>query len=187
MTRRRVSDEQFGQLTRRADELRRRVYEGTLPFDSTMDGLQMLIQKNFFTFTVDFDAPRWRLLEGKYSYVNPSLHPEHFPVTRKGKAMVTVEPIVLDRPTSFQDELAECKRLGLPQLDRAISETFFDINDEERQRGWILAPCGAVAGVNLAYVRAGVDGRDLYLGRLDDLRSPGVRFLRVCEIKPLAA
>lgn len=44
MTRRRVTDEQYGQLWRRAQELVRRVDEGTLQFESAMSGLQLLIQ-----------------------------------------------------------------------------------------------------------------------------------------------
>lgn len=48
MTRRSVTDEQFGQLTRRTDELKLRVDEGVVPFDVTMDGLQKLIEGGEF-------------------------------------------------------------------------------------------------------------------------------------------
>lgn len=44
MTRRCVTDEQFGQLTRRAGELTRRVDEGTVSFKRAMNGLQALVQ-----------------------------------------------------------------------------------------------------------------------------------------------
>lgn len=44
MTRKCVPDEQYGQLWRRLEEVARRVDEGTVPFQPTMDGLQFLIQ-----------------------------------------------------------------------------------------------------------------------------------------------
>lgn len=44
MTRRSVTDEQYGRLTRRVGELVRRTDEGTLPYDSVMSRLQALIE-----------------------------------------------------------------------------------------------------------------------------------------------
>lgn len=44
MTRKCVTDEQFGQLSRRADEVKRRVDEGTVPFDRAMKGLQFITE-----------------------------------------------------------------------------------------------------------------------------------------------
>lgn len=44
MTRGSVTDEQYGKLSKRVEEVKRRVDEGTLPFGSIMDGLQGLIQ-----------------------------------------------------------------------------------------------------------------------------------------------
>ncbi len=45
MTRRRVTDDQYGQLSRRCGELMRRVDEGALPFDATMRKLQGIIEQ----------------------------------------------------------------------------------------------------------------------------------------------
>ena len=47
MTRKRVTDDQYGQLQRRMDEVARRVDEGTLPFDLTMRALQSFIEGKF--------------------------------------------------------------------------------------------------------------------------------------------
>ncbi|MBA3047005.1 hypothetical protein KKC83_04475 [Patescibacteria group bacterium] len=47
MTRRNVTDEQYGRLCRRAGELLRRVDEGTLGFDQAMDSLQTAIEGIF--------------------------------------------------------------------------------------------------------------------------------------------
>lgn len=46
MTRGCVTDEQFGQLTRRTGELTRRVNEGAVPLERAMNGLQALIQSS---------------------------------------------------------------------------------------------------------------------------------------------
>jgi len=47
MTRRNVTDEQFGKLSRRTDELKLRVDEGVVLFDEAMDGLQVIIEGRF--------------------------------------------------------------------------------------------------------------------------------------------
>lgn len=47
MTRKYVTDDQYGQLKRRMDELARRVDEGTIPFDHTMRALQHFIEGKF--------------------------------------------------------------------------------------------------------------------------------------------
>src|SRR3989344_1903021 len=47
MTRKCVTDDQYGQLQRRLDEVARRVDEGTLPFDSVMRALQSFIEGKF--------------------------------------------------------------------------------------------------------------------------------------------
>ena len=44
MTRRHVTDEQYGQLQRRLDEVARRVDEGTILFQDTMDVLQKIVE-----------------------------------------------------------------------------------------------------------------------------------------------
>ena len=47
MTRRCVADDQYGLLTRRLDEVKRRVDEGTLPFDPVMKALTPIIEDKF--------------------------------------------------------------------------------------------------------------------------------------------
>lgn len=44
MTRKRVSDDQYGQLQRRLYEVARRVDEGAVPFDYTMSALQLILE-----------------------------------------------------------------------------------------------------------------------------------------------
>ena len=56
MMRRCVTDEQYGQLSRRAGELVRRIDEGTLPFQQTMDKLQVLIQSSCKTVCINVNS-----------------------------------------------------------------------------------------------------------------------------------
>jgi len=44
MTARTVTDEQYGRLCSRIDDLKRRIKEGSVPYDEAMDGLQQLIE-----------------------------------------------------------------------------------------------------------------------------------------------
>jgi len=60
MTSNNVTDEQFGKLCRRADEVKRRINEGTLAYEPTMAKLQELIEgkmgnKNFLILSGDKD------------------------------------------------------------------------------------------------------------------------------------
>jgi hypothetical protein len=57
MTRKRVTDEQYGRLSRRLVEVLRRVDEGTVPLAQAMDGVQVLIEdKKLAPNIIDCDA-----------------------------------------------------------------------------------------------------------------------------------
>jgi len=57
MTRKCVTDEQYGQLSRRLGELLRRVDEGTIPFDRSFADAQLLVEgKTFQPHIIDCDA-----------------------------------------------------------------------------------------------------------------------------------
>ena len=193
MTRRRVPDEQYGLLTRRAAELMRRVDEGSVPFDFAMEGLQQLIERSVFTFEVNFDDPRWRAFpfQGTYSYVNPDLRLEHFLENRTGRAKVTVKLITFDQDISYEVYLKECQKRGLIIPDRAITETFLDKFDEELKERWIISPCGSFVGVGddprVAHIEARMGQRELRFN-WDGLKwNPSYFcFLAVREINSLA-
>lgn len=61
MTRKRVDDAEYVQFRRRADELVRRVTEGSLPVDRVMDGLQDLIEGRFAVGELKF--PVWKTIK----------------------------------------------------------------------------------------------------------------------------
>src|SRR5579859_1622029 len=52
-----VPDEQYGKLTRKLDEVARRVDEGTIPFEPTMLQLQKLVEGKEFLINEKFIAP----------------------------------------------------------------------------------------------------------------------------------
>jgi len=57
MTRKSVTDEQYGQLSRRLGELLRRVDEGTIPFARAFADAQLLVEgKTFQPHIIDYDA-----------------------------------------------------------------------------------------------------------------------------------
>ncbi|MFO0702986.1 MAG: hypothetical protein U0514_04005 [Candidatus Andersenbacteria bacterium] len=107
-----VSDEQLGQLTRRQNDLFRRVREGTLPVDKVLVGLQHLIEGNFgpngqaaasSSAPVDFKYDKrkdgWKLLEdvGFEPVLNESLIGKLKAVSfhKKGEDYVNGEEMVV--------------------------------------------------------------------------------------------
>ena len=76
----RMSDEQLGMLTRRHDELKRRINEGTLSYDWAMDEIQRLIEgrraEDFFRYPEDLviqipalPRPTFDELRRKFSWI----------------------------------------------------------------------------------------------------------------------
>ena len=59
MTRNIVKDEQLGQLSRKQNDLFRRVRDGTLDVPSVLSGLQGLIEGDFGQHIIDCDADPW--------------------------------------------------------------------------------------------------------------------------------
>lgn len=155
---------------------------------------EMLVaNQRFFTFTVDFNDPKWKEFpfKGNYNYVNPNLRLDHFPVRYSGKAEVTVELVQYDKGKTFSEHLAICKEQDAPEIDRPISETFHELFPNERKKGWILSVCGAQfehdGRQSVACVDAGEDGVSLDIAWVDSRLSQSDRFLVLREVKPLAA
>ena len=88
MTRRSVTDEQLGRLCRRLSEVVRRVDEGAISYDRTMEILQALIEgkspraiPQTFKVLVDYTQPLEEMIEeGNYDWVNPNITENHFPL-----------------------------------------------------------------------------------------------------------
>ena len=62
MTRRNVTDEMYGQFQRRLDEVARRVDEGTIPFEETMDSLQKVIEGNSLLIEITIGDRTYEIL-----------------------------------------------------------------------------------------------------------------------------
>src|SRR3989344_3445756 len=119
MTRKFVTDDQYGKLQRRLEEVARRVDEGTLPLDTTIDALQVLIEgrseNRTYPMTINYSLSlagmiRKARLDG---YVNPNITAEHFPITGEGEAKVTIELVPIDRPMTDEEITVEFNRRGL--------------------------------------------------------------------------
>ena len=68
MTRKNVADDQYGQLCRRLEEVARRVDEGSISFDATMQSLQLIVEGKFSRFSTpvfvnDKTKDGWKLVE----------------------------------------------------------------------------------------------------------------------------
>jgi len=61
MTRKNVADDQYGQLCRRLGEVARRVDEGSIPFDTTMQSLQLIVEGDTSGLS---SVPKWREQDG---------------------------------------------------------------------------------------------------------------------------
>lgn len=118
MTRKCVTDEQYGQLCRRAGELIRRVDEGTLPFDETFSELQRLIERQktnkVFTVMVNYDLPLKEMIKaGEYDWVNSDITQKYFPVKGNGQAERELILVHFGRSMSSDKVLNELTRQGL--------------------------------------------------------------------------
>jgi hypothetical protein len=153
----------------------------------------LVTDQKFFTFTVDFDDPKWKAFpfKGNYAGVNSDLKSEHFPVRYSGKAEVTVEVVQYDEGKTFEEHLNICQKQGAPEIDLPISETFHELFPDERKKGWILSPCGSQVERggrrSVAFVSADGLGVYLYIYWIDCRWYQSDRFLVLREVKPLAA
>ena len=146
MTRKRVTDEEYGNLSRKLSELCRRVDEGTLPFEATMEGLQRLIegQGEIFLVTVDFSMTLVAMIAaGHYDWVNSNITQDHFLITGSGTVELELELIQFKNPMSTDNVLKELDRQGyrpatLPEL------LAFGAKYPEKQREFPIIAIGSV-------------------------------------------
>ena len=160
MTHKCVADDQYGQLWRRLEEVARRVREGTIPFDPTMDVLQRLIESStssparpIFPVTVDYTHSLAQMIAaGKYDWVNSDITDQHFPPpsiptglppsTGSGqatKAELKLELVHFNRTISSNDAIAELKQKGLRPATLPEFLAFGAIYPEEQRKYPIVA------------------------------------------------
>ncbi len=120
MTRKRVTDEEYGNLSRRLSEVSRRVDEGTLPFEATMEGLQRLVEgqeakkkkaSGAFPIAVDYSMTLADMIKtGKYDQAYPDVTQEHFPVAGEGTIELKAELIHFGKTMNTVNVLKELDR-----------------------------------------------------------------------------
>lgn len=126
MTHHCVTDDQYGQLWRRLEEVARRVDEGTIPFDSTADVYYM---------TVDYDrSVEDGVKAGNYDWSSEIITSENFPTSRSGRASIYIELVHFDRDISTEQALKELDRGGLRPTELhellAFGEKYPDVQCE---------------------------------------------------------
>lgn len=119
MTRNGVTDEQYRKLHRRTREVERRIEEGTLPFDVSMERLQRVIEDEdedrpvpedrHWTVTVEYAKPIEELIRGitktyRVEHVSMYLTGKYFPC-RPGIASATLDLKFVDfkRPVPLRE------------------------------------------------------------------------------------
>lgn len=100
MTRKSVADEQYGQLWRKLDEVARRVDEGTIPFDETLQALQGIVEGRFAgvassVLVRDMRKEGWTLLEHAPRRIASVADLELVPFLKSGENYIGGEELVL--------------------------------------------------------------------------------------------
>jgi hypothetical protein len=122
MTRQYVSDDQCGQLWCRLKEIARRVVdEGSIPFDTTMRSLQLVVEGKSaavyptYPVTVNYDLSLAGMIKAARCHCDDSCITEkNFPVNIADTKEVVTEIVHLNREISSSEEvLRELDRRGL--------------------------------------------------------------------------
>ena len=181
MTRKCVTDEQYGNLNRRLDEVKRRVDEGTLAYNATMSAIQALIEGR--RITIDYGLTLADMIAaGRYDWTNSDITAKRFPLNGGGKVDVAVELVHFDRSISSDDAIAEMRRRGLRPATLAELLAYGAKFPEEQCKFPIVAlgSVTAVDGYRFVPYLCGVGSkRDLYLYWWDVDWNGDYRFLAV--------
>jgi hypothetical protein len=162
MTRKSVTDEQFGRLQRRLGELARRVDEGSVEFEPTMSTLQLLVEGkrliqqplgepegDTYHVFVDYQMPRdkdeleadfskdgvFDLFYGNYEW---QLHSSCQGIDQApGEREFLVKHF--DRPIESDEAIAEMDKLGYRPATHLEAYAFAKANPELQRQCWIVA------------------------------------------------
>lgn len=138
MTRRCVTDEQYGNLWRRATELVRRVDEGTISYNFAMDGLQPLIEgitTHTYGIVVDYSRSLIEMIKaGNYDWVDSKINAKNFPLKDKGEHEMYVTLFHFDHSITSEDVIAKMinyrYRLGTIEQLLALGEGYPNLQKE---------------------------------------------------------
>jgi hypothetical protein len=181
MTRRRVTDEQFGKLTRRQDELRRRVDEGAIPLEVAMDGLQRLIGIVTVQITVgDHRSTEELLKAGKFTYLNQRILELCPTRSTREPGTITLEEIEFDHDWTFDEGLSELNRRGLRRMEWDDLPLLCEQCPDRQRKRWVVSSMEPIAGLVL-FASGGDGNRRLSLAGVQDRRGRHYRLLGVRE------
>ncbi len=198
MTRGSVADEQYGQLWRRLSEVARRVDEGTLSFDATMDVLQAVIEGKLaltavagspavvYPITIDYGLSLVEMIKvGHYDWVNNSITAENFSIAGAGEGTVDLEVQLVHFKRYIESDEAIKKMDGMGLRSLTLPELLaFGAKFPEVQREFPIIALGTVwqrhDGTRGVPALWGDDRRRyLYLGWFDRRWDDGFRFAAV--------
>lgn len=154
----------------------------------TREQLRMFLEKQnpFATPTrlcVNGSNPRWLTIwQADYCYINSNLTIQDFPIPDSSIRDVEYDVVTFDHEPTTREILVKLEEPGYRRPSRDESETYLDaLPDSKADLGKspVVALCGSVVGVHVAYVYADDDGRDLNRLMLDGRWSRACRFLRV--------
>lgn len=146
MTRRRVTDEQYGLAHRRLNEIARRLDEGTLPFNKVMDALQEVVEGYF-----DEKFPVWKTVKlGTFKGVKSlkqALKENGFQIGNWASDILNQRAFKLaKKETEVNLVVLSVAELGFPK-----GATYGEICDRARELGLDLCPAEVGPQIRLQY------------------------------------
>lgn len=185
MMRRCVTDEQYGKLRRRVEELACRIInERIIPYSVAIEEIQKLterIVKPTYNIMVDYTRSLTEMIKaGKYDWVNDDIDSKHLSLKGKGKHELSATLFHFDRYIKSDDAIAKMDKQGyrpaaIEEL-LALGEKYPDL-----QREFLIVALGSVWW-DLGYrgvpcLDQSSSDRDLGLYRFSGEWDPHCRFL----------
>lgn len=171
MTRRRVTDEQYGQLWRKLTEVARRVDEGTIEFGKVMGSLQGIIESVFesvFSLIIDYTQSLEKMIAaGHYDWKNDDITQEHFPIKGSGRQEVEAVLFHFNRMVSSEQMISEMEKAGYEpgKIEHLLA---LGASQPDLQRRFPIVALGSswvdpVGDRGVPYLDGDASGRDLRL------------------------
>ncbi len=151
MTRNSVTDDQYGQLWRKLEEVARRVREGTISFAETMAVLQAVIEggvkqavKGVIRLFVDYTRPFADMIrDGKYGWVNSDITEKHFPINQRPNGDVKMKAFHFNQAMESDQVISEMAKQGYRPAELPEALAYAKANPDE-QRKYPIVILGSV-------------------------------------------
>ncbi len=151
MTRNSVTDDQYGQLWRKLEEVARRVREGTIGFSETMAVLQGAIEgmvqrkmDGIARLFVDYTRPLADLIKASgFDYVSSDITEKHFPINKRQNGDVEMKVFHFNRVMESDEVIREMEGQGYRPAELPEGLAYAKANPDE-QRKYPVAIIGSV-------------------------------------------